>query len=360
MIRKSAFVYLAKWLVASGILAVLCGCWNIKDINHRALPIAMGLEGTDDELQVYLLIPFNDRNKQDTIIVSETGKTINEIIDKINKNIELQIDLLHLKIIVFERAIAEKGLNDSIASFMRAGDVSAKTIVTITDHKLKVLFERMKSSTIEQGIGIYNYFEKNAGWSPHLAQTRIWHVFRSSQSHAKDVPVPLINPGRTTTLASPGSAVLRQGKMVGKITSDETLMFNAFAGSGSQGKIEVMDHASVLIVSDTLTHRTSLEGDTPVLNSKLTLKVTIIETKGSPTATLIKKELEELWTQRYRQMFGKVQAMRSDILGLGQLFRSKLSMGRLDRWRDEYYPRLKFNLKVKAIIQNEGLLKMKE
>ena len=137
-------------------------------------------------------------------------------------------------------------------------------------------------------------------------------------------------------------------------------MFNAFAGSGSQGKIEVMDHASVLIVSDTLTHRTSLEGDTPVLNSKLTLKVTIIETKGSPTATLIKKELEELWTQRYRQMFGKVQAMRSDILGLGQLFRSKLSMGRLDRWRDEYYPRLKFNLKVKAIIQNEGLLKMKE
>jgi Spore germination B3/ GerAC like, C-terminal. len=138
------------------------------------------------------------------------------------------------------------------------------------------------------------------------------------------------------------------------------LMFNAFAGAGSQGKIEVMDHAAVLIVGDTLTHRASFEGNTPVLNSKLTLKVTIIETKGSPTATLIKQELEELWTYRYQQMFRKIQSVHADILGLGQLFRSKLSMDRLDRWRDEYYPRLKFNLKVKAVIQNEGLLKMKE
>lgn len=357
---KNVLSYAPRMLLMIGMMAALCGCWDIKDINHRALPIVMGIEETGDELQVYLLIPVNNRNKTNTITLTESGKTINEIIDKMNKNMEMQIDLLHLKIIVFEQSIAEKGLNDCIASFMRAGDVSAKTIVAITEQNLKPLFERMNASSVNEGTSVYNYFEKNAGWSPHLAQTRIWHVFRGTQSYTKDVPVPLINAGRATTLVSAGSAVLRKGRMVGKISSDETLMFNAFAGMGSQGKIEVMDQASVLIVSDTLTHRQSFEGNTPVLDSKLTLKVTILETKGSPTAALIQQELEALWTERYQRMFRKIQSLHSDVLGLGQLFRSKLSIDRLKRWRTDDYPHMKFNLKVQAIIQNEGLLKMRE
>ncbi|WP_027084574.1 Ger(x)C family spore germination protein [Cohnella panacarvi] len=357
---KNVIPYASTMLLIVGMMTLLCGCWDNKDINHRALPIVMGIEKSEDDYQVYLLIPMKDQDKNSALVVSDKGTTINEVIDKMNKNLEMQIDLLHLKIIIFDRSIAEKGLNDSLSSFMRAGDVSPKTIVTITEHKLRPLFERMNAASLNNGISLYDYFEKNAGWSPHLAQTRIWHVFRSMQSETKDVPVPLISAGKATALESSGSAVLRKGIMVGKISSDETLMFNAFAGMGSQGKIEVMNQASVLIVSDTLSHSTSLVENTPVLNSKLTLKVTIIETKGSPTATLIQQELEELWTARYIRMFRKVQSNRADILGLGQLFRNKIPMDRLKYWRDDYYPRLKFNFRIHAIIQNEGLLKMKE
>ncbi|MBB6673435.1 Ger(x)C family spore germination protein [Cohnella nanjingensis] len=346
-------------LLMTGFLTVLCGCWDIKDINHRTLPIVMGVEKKNDAYNVFLLIPENNQGGTGAKVVTGTGETINEVVDRFSKDMEVQVDLLHLKVIVFERAIAEQGLSDSISSFMRARDISPKTIVAISEEKLEPLFEKLKSSSKNGGVEIYNFFEKSAGWTPHVAQTRIWQIFRSLNSFTHDVAIPIIEPGRTTTIASTGSAVIKNGKMVGKITPDETLMFNAFNGLGTQGRIEVMDHGSVLIVADKLTHSSSIKGNKAILNCRLQLKVTILETKGSPSVTMIKRELDEMLTGQIQQMFRNIQSKEADILGMGQFFRTKLSRERLEHWRSEYYPYMKLNVQVNTIIQNKGLLKMK-
>lgn len=342
----------------AGTLA-LSGCWDIKDINHRSLPVVMGVKQIDGTYKVLLLIPNATPSRTDVKIISQSGSTINEILDKIDRNMENKVDLLHLKVIIFERSVAEKGLSQSVESFMRARDISNKTLTAISAGALEPLFDKLTSSSTSDGTEMYDFFEKNAGWSPEVVQTRIWEVFRSMDSFTRDVVIPTIQPGRSTTIESNGAAVIKNGKMVGVIDSEESLLYNLFKGTGTQGKIEVMNHATVKIVADRLTRSSELKESQATMKGRLHLKVTVLETVGAPTEAEIKQEIDEQLSARFQSMLKATQVKEADILGLGQYFRDKLSRENLSQWRTKYYPFLKFDFKVQVIIQDEGLLKMK-
>ncbi|MFD2329650.1 Ger(x)C family spore germination protein [Cohnella sp. GCM10020058] len=356
---KKRALRLALLTVFLAATLFLGGCWDIKDINHRSLPIVMGVKKADNLYTVLLLIPDVSQSQPGVKIVSETGDTINEVLDIINKNMENKVDLLHLKVIIFERSVAEKGLGQSIESFMRARDIPNKTYAAISDGSLEPLFDKLKTSSTIGGTEIYDFFEKNAGWSPEVVQTRIWEVFRSMDSYTRDVVIPTLKPGQTTTIESTGAAVIKKGKMVGTIGSEESLLYNLFKGTGTQGKIEVMDRATVKVVSDRLTQSSSLKNGKPIIDCLLHLKVTVLETVGTPSESEIKRELDEQLSKRFQSMLRSTQTNEADILGLGQLFRDKLSRDNLKNWRSNYYPRMKVNIRVHVIIQNEGLLKIK-
>ncbi|MDI4644976.1 Ger(x)C family spore germination protein [Cohnella hashimotonis] len=345
-------------LIVAGTTA-LTGCWDIKDINHRALPIVMGVKQTGQSYKVLLLVPDTRDTETSAKIISESGNTINEILDKINKNMENKVDLLHLKVIVFERSVAEKGLGQSIESFMRSRDIPNKTFCAISVGMLEPLFEKLSTASKIGGMEVYDFFEKNAGWSPEVVQTRIWEVFRSMDSYTRDVVIPTIRPGRTTTIESTGAAVIKNGKMVGTIDSEKALLYNLFKGAGTQGKIEVMHHATVKIEADRLTNSSKLHEGQATLSSLLHLKVTVLETVGDPSESEIKREIDDQLSARFQTMLRDAQSKEADFLGLGQLFRDKLSRDDLQAWRSKYYPFMKIHFKVHVIIQDEGLLKSK-
>ncbi|WP_240762836.1 Ger(x)C family spore germination protein [Paenibacillus thalictri] len=350
-------IFVLKLLLFIAGLLVLGGCWDNKDINHRSLPIIMGVSMQDDKFTVYLDIPQVTQSGQTIDIVSYTGATLNEIVDKISMNMESEVDLLHLKVIVVDKAYAEHGLKDSISSFMRSREISAKTIVVICDEDLGYFFKRLNVLSNREHTFLYDFFRKNAGWNPQIADTRTWQIFRSIDSYTRDVALPIVKSGKTTAIESMGSAIVKNGKMVGRLSPEETLIFNAFNGASSQGKIEVMDHATVKIVDNTLSHQTSFANGKASLTSTINLKVTILDTKGVVSTDLIGQELEELLTTRCNNMIKRLQKYEADILGIGQLFRNKLTREQLTRWRTDYYPSMNIDVKVQSIIQNMGNLK---
>ncbi|MCM3730808.1 Ger(x)C family spore germination protein [Fictibacillus nanhaiensis] len=339
------------------LLFILSGCWNNKDINHRVLPVAMGISKQDKEYKVILKIPEPHQGTTQIKIVSATGTTITQVVDKISMNMESSVDLLHVKVIIIERETAEQGVKDIISGFMRARDVSAKALVVICDEDLDEFFSKIKKTTGPEGTTLFDFFEKNAGWNPQIALTRIWMVYRSIHSYTHDVAIPLVKSGKSTMVEQIGSAVIKNGKMVGEINSDETLLVNAFNGEGIQGRIEVMDHASVLIISDRMEHKSKLIEQKPYLQSQINIKVVLLETRGDPSTKVIKKELEHLLTNRFNLMFTKFQTSKADILGLGQFYRTQISRSQLKFWRSKYYPHLKMDIKFHINIQNEGYLK---
>ncbi|MEC0267065.1 Ger(x)C family spore germination protein [Paenibacillus anseongense] len=346
-------------LVLLIMVMTLSGCWDNKDINHRTLPLVMGVTKLNDEYKVILQDPELDQSEIKMNLISQTGKTISQAVDKISMNKEKQIDLFHIKVILIEKKVAQQGLKDIIAGFMRNGEISLKAYVVICDEDVESYLSNEKKTTVPKQAFVYDFFEKNAGWNPQIARAQIWQVYRSIYSYTNDIAIPLIKAGQTSPCEYIGSSVIRNGKMVEQITSDETLLYNAFNKESTQGKIEVMDHASVLIVSNSMNHKSEFVDNKPYMRTQIKLKVVILETKGNPSQTLIIQELEKLITERFELLFSKIQKSEADILGVGQRFRTIIPRKDLQHWRTDYYPQLKMDLQFHTDIQNEGLIKMR-
>ncbi len=349
-----------KWL----LLCILClqlllsGCWNNKDINHRLLPAVLGVKKEKDGYKIILEIPVLEQDKVTIRLLKGRGKSIADAVDKLSVNMERAVDLLHVKVIVLDKQLAKEGLEDVISGFMRSRDVSPKSQLTICDDDMDHFFESIKKSKVPVGTSLLDFFEKNAGWTPQVSLTRIWQVYRSINSYTRDVVIPIIQSGKLTRIQYMGSAIIKSGKMVDQINPDESLLFNVFNGEGATGKIEVMNHATVEILTTTKRIKAKLIKGKPFMESKFNVKVTILETLGEPTVNQIKTELTDLITKRFDKLLAKSQKDQADIFGLGQFYRNEIPRSRLKKWRTEYYPKLKMDFVVNTTIQNSGFLKL--
>jgi len=339
------------------LILPLSGCWDNRDINHRVLPVVLGVSLIDEQYRVFLEIPEPEKDTTNIKIISGTGETITKAVDTISRNLESSVDLLHVKLILIDRKTAEEGVKDIIAGFMRSREVSPKALVAICNQDIDEFFSKLSDLKEIHGTAMFDFFEKNAGWNPDIALTRIWEVYRSIHSYTRDVAIPLIVTGKMTAIEQSGSAVIKNGKMVEQISADETLLFNSFDGESTNGNIEVLNHASVMIIGNSMRHKSELIDKQPILQSRINLKVVILETRGNATSTLVKKELNKLLTDRFNNMFVKIQKSEADILGIGQFYRNKLTRKELKNWRSVYYPNMKMNIQFHIDIQNEGYLK---
>ncbi|TYS16574.1 Ger(x)C family spore germination protein [Rossellomorea vietnamensis] len=349
--------WILKVLVVAIALMFLCGCWDNRDINHREMPVVLGISKHEEGYKVYFQIPEPQEETLTTKIVIGEGETINQVVDKISADMESSVDLLHVKVVLIDKNLAEEGMKDLIAGILRSRDISAKSLVAICEEDMNQLFAAMNSKTSPSGTSLLEFFEKDAGWSPQVALTRVWQIYRSIHSYTRDVAIPILDLGDTTLIKHVGSAVIKNGKMVNEITSDETLLYNAFNGESAQGKIEVFKAGSVLIADNSLSHINWLEGDTPFLETTIKFDVMLLETRGNPTTKEIKTELEEILTIRYQELFEKLQETEADILGIGQLFRVEIPRMDLEKWRSEYFPRMKADFQIEVVIENTGNLK---
>lgn len=352
MLKKFGFCVLIFSLLS------LTGCWDNKDINHRMMPVVLGITKEQEEYKLFLQIPKAARGQIQTTIVKETGTTINQIIDKMSANLESSVDLLHAKVIIVDRTLAEEGMKDFISGFMRSRDVPSKALMVISQNDIEDIFSTLENQEHSEETVLLDYFEKNAGWNPQIPLTRVWQVYQSIHSYTKDVSIAMIKKGENSVCEFVGGAVIKNGKMVEMIDPDETLLYNAFNDESNQGKIEVLDEGSVMILGNRMHHDSSIIDGRPHFHSELRLSVMVLETKGEASREEIKEALTALLLERYDRMFSKIQSSEADILGIGQYFRKEISREELKNWRSKYYPELVFTQDIVINIQNEGNLRM--
>jgi spore germination protein KC len=333
------------------------GCWDVKDINHRTMPVVLGVTSEENNYTVFLQVAEPIGESLETKVIVGEGKTINHVIDNISADTESSIDLLHVKVIIVDKHLAEKGLKDLISGFMRSRDVSSKALVTTVQGDMEQFFKSMNQDTAPIGTIPLDYFEKNAGWTPQIALTRVWQVYKSVHSYTQDTAIPIISLGETTIIDQVGSAIIKNGKIVEEISPDETLLYNALLENSVNGMIEVLDDASVMVLGNQVNYDSKLNNNQAHLTAKLNLNVMILETKGDPSKDEITKQLEKILQERFKRLNEKLQASEADILGTGRYFRNKLSNSDLKKWRSKYYQNLKFTLDLHVNIQNEGNLK---
>jgi len=341
-------------LVLSAIM-LLSGCWDIKDINKRYLPVVMGISYGQQELyQVTLQIPTVLGTTQ---ILQQEARSISKALDLLRTKAEKHVDLLHLRLILISEEMAKKGIEEILDYAIRADDISIKGMVAIvTGDFQKTLFHSI-GPTPE--VSSYDYFSEEAGWTPNVSLVRLWEAYKSSCSYTEDSAIPLVTAGKDTIYEFRGSAIMRKFKMVGKLTSDETLINNIFSEKYTGGTIEATDSASVVIKKAKVRHYTGWTASGPKLSSRLSLDIEVTENKqklsNSQIAQIIKASIEK----RSHAIINKLHALKADVLGVGRLFRPIMSEKQMKEWKERWYPKLDAKVEVKINVRNNVYLKDK-
>lgn len=336
-------------IVAALMGILLTGCWDTKDINKQYLPVVMGVgKGDTEKYRIILQIPDASGKTQ---ILDKEAKSISKAIDMIRTDSEKSIDLVHLRLLLIDKQIASQGIENLINFAVRANDISIKGLVAVIDGSFEKTMYHQISPTPE--ISSYDYFSEDAGWTPNQSIVRIWEAFQSLNSYSEDMAIPMLKNGERTLFTFKGTAIMREDRLVGMLSNEETLLFNLFKGKYTGGTIEVAQNTSVLIDNAKIRHNVSWNGKRPLLQTEIKLNVLITESPEGKPNSRIEKELREQLSGQFNETAKKIRALGSDILGVGMLFRPELSEKQLKDWKSKWYPKLEQEIDVKINVRNE-------
>ncbi|MBM7583962.1 Ger(x)C family germination protein [Bacillus pakistanensis] len=343
-----------KLLIVFISIIFLCGCWDIKDINKRSIPLVMGISKEDgEEYKLTLQIPIPKNDSQISRIVTEKGETVASILGQIRTNSEDAVDYSQIRLIVIQNSMAnnKQELKKLIKFLIESEEIPSRALLAITDDNVENVLSSINDKLGVHASSIYDYFNKGAGWAPEISSTPIWEMYRSLFSYTKDIAVPVVGSGKDTVLTFGGYDILRKGEIMERISPVESPLINMFYNKNGKGKIENLDFASIIVTNSSIQNKTSMNRNNPRVESDLNLKIDILERKEGITNKRIIKELEKLTEKRFYQILEKTQGSHTDVFGFGQQFQHLLSYHELKDWRDEYFPNLKVDFKVHASIE---------
>ncbi|MDR6550360.1 Ger(x)C family spore germination protein [Paenibacillus qinlingensis] len=351
MFRKK--LYAGALLIICSVLST--GCWDIKDINHRVLPIVMGISyGKLHKYRIHIQIPLPERKGLNSKVYYKEADTISKALTEIDTDIEAGIDFLHLQLIVIDREVAEDGIQEAIAFIMRSQQIPTKALVAITSEDIGEFLTHTGNVIKNEESALVNFFNKNAGWSPEINLAYVWKTYGSIHSDTEDVAIPLLRSGKSTMLEFLGSAVMAKGQMKGEIQKEQSLLINLFEEFFQGTVVQVTNKASVAIIKCNNEIHAEWRDQHPLLRVNMQISLELIENNGPLNEGEIEEAFSKDLKKQYEELFNHLKKLGSDALGTGQYFRSKIPVDQLPNWRKMYYPNLETELNFRCIIKNSG------
>ncbi|MGO4699307.1 Ger(x)C family spore germination protein [Paenibacillus sp. 2TAB26] len=344
------------------MLMALTGCWDSKPVDKRLLPLIMGVD-LDEEKNTYIVsLRIPDPLSGSFYSAHAEAYTFSEALDRMRMNEERSIDLLHVSLVLVSEALAKKGIEDITQYIMRARELKSKVTLAVVRGNVAKLISDQSKKRKESSTEMLDLFNTSAGWTPNIALTHAWEVYRDILSPTADIVLPIINKGTETMFQMEGSALFHNDRMVGFISSDETMLYNLFHGRFISGIVEVTESASLQIVDANVKNQTSWEGGSPKIKSTMELKAIVLEAKAKNVLDnrILKRELEQLLEKRFQLLFIKIKQEHSDILMTGVIFRKKLTQSQIDEWENQLFPKLVIDFRTVVDIRNTGDIKMRE
>lgn len=344
------------WLVLLCLSLAMSGCWDIKDIDRRALPVAMGIDLTkQDGYTVYLKIPTLLKGQTDSMIMKRSSASISKAVDHMARDLDRSMDLLHVKLVAVSERLARKGIQEVVDYCMRTREIGSKTMFVVVRGDMQQTIEAKGMKMENVGASFQNFFSKNAGWMPEISREYLFQAFRDQQLYTEDTAFPILEAGKDSTFRMVGTAMMKLGRMVDTLTPAETLVFNIYRTPLNGGVVEASKNGAVRILSVRRKQRHKLEAAGPHIYSKIDVDVTVLERKNTAAYETLLREVQEQIKQKFYTVLEKSQRHHSDILGLGQYFRSEYTMEELKNWKDQEFPKLKLSLDVNVVLRNRGL-----
>lgn len=334
-----------RWLLALGLVLVCSGCFGSKELNQRAFIVAMAFDEVGEEgekekgIRVTAQMPIPAQMGSDQkgggktfFIASVTGDTVSEALNKLQRQLDREIFLGHVRLMVFGETLARhRGIEEVVDYFKRDFRIQRITQLALAQGEAEKILEAQPPLEQSASAFIYNVLSVDAGTSEEITTDLGEYLVLDSDEGIEPV-LPRLDL-QDKSIVTNGAAIMMHDKVKGWMTPAETRGFSILVGEFEPSRIVVsspnMPEAKIGIQlrEAKARNRVSLK------NGKLHIASTIqggfetLEFTGpqGPQPELekkLEKAVNQAVVRDVHNAIRRAQSFHSDIIGYGRLVRA--------------------------------------
>lgn len=334
-------------LLAVTQLFTLTGCWNRRELNTLAIVMGVGIdkasEGNEIELTTQIvktdkLHPAEGQSAGDQkayFNLVGTGTDVFTILRSDTHKVSRKLYIPYNQVIILGEDLAKEGVQDYLDVFMRDHEARLNVNILVAQGKANDVldfepdFGKIPASSITQLL-------ENRGATSQTSELELVDFMKCLTCETTAAVAPMISTegtGKEKRVEVSAGAVLKRGKMVGKLTEKET-----------RGQLWVTDeiksglmNVKVDQIEATIENIKAKTKVTPILKEDGTIQIKIrikqLGTLGSQTGTeslatpekmrQLNQETEQAIEEEIQQSIQKARELNADIFKFGELVHQK-------------------------------------
>lgn len=382
-----------KLCFLTGIVLLLCGCWNYSELNELAITTSLGIDKKDNEYLVSLQIA-NAKSAQisakegqsQTTVLEAKGKTISEALENIDLKSPKQIYINHLTAIVMSEEVAKEGIAKVSDFLLREPESRKKFYLLITKDTdasdvLKILtpLESLPSQSIASNIQeakeyqalvndmIYSIFINDVletGINPVVTSITIEGEEKDGQKYET---LEQSKPDAVIKMSDLG--IFKKDKLLGFVSGEDSEGINIVLNKVNRARLQTkcgQGYIVSVIDSPKTKMKTKLVDNEPQIELDITGRGSIVEVgcktdlTDPNTIEKIQKDMEKQLKQKIQKAIKTVQEeYKSDIFGFGLSFyhhHPKYYKTIKNDWDKKIFPNIDVKVKTSLDINIKGSL----
>ncbi|MCL6442580.1 MAG: Ger(x)C family spore germination protein [Alicyclobacillus sp.] len=247
MFRKAAAVF----VISLGSV-LLSGCFDIREVDDMNIVLAMGIDQVDDDsvrVTAQLINPATVPSAgggesslgaatRAFIVRQETGSSIEEALDKFDRDLPHSIYMAHNTLVVFGEAYAKRGIDRALDYFERNRYFRRNQLFVVTSGIARDVLSASSDPEPLTALGIRALVEQ-AGEKFRLANSEQQQVMKEYLSPSQAPILALIDLNPADHPVMKGVAVFRGSKLAHEYTLDETVALAWLLGGTRQVEIHL-------------------------------------------------------------------------------------------------------------------------
>lgn len=372
---------------------LLTGCGNYRELNDLAITTGIAFDIKDNQYLVSYMIANSNKAETDSkssetkITVYEgIGNTISSAYMDLNsKNPKIPY-ISHLEVVIISEDLAKQGILEALDFLMRnpesrkefyvvlSKDIEAgillKTLAPLESFSSQNIAEIIKSNKYDQSTIIMQKYSDvitdllDQGVEPIINGIELEGDKKEGQTQES---LEKATPSASMKIDTIG--IFKKDKLLGWANHDETVGINIINNNTEFMLLETKcdDKYITSILKDIKTKPIiTFENNFPKIKLKIKAKGTLLEMQCNRNLeeTKVMKELEKDFNERLKQIINETlnvtqKEYKSDIFGFGNyIYKNNLKIWKKikDRWDEEIFPNITFDVDVDINLNNKGSL----
>jgi len=363
---------------------LLISCVEPEQIEQIGIINARGLDALEDDQLEATIVIYQFSSEADSMSKTRSGRgyTVKGAIEDTEHTTSFRLTPGTIKIEMFGREIAEKGIFPYLDTLARDAQMSDLMYLTISDTSAKEILST-DEKLISKNVGQFLYeLIKNETTGHNIPRKTLHDFFRIYHEPGQDNILPIFELYEGVPRQK-AIAVLQGDQYVGEVESEKSILINlmnstitrqilevnlplepfedyietkekhhlqkklytAYRIEKGKSKTKLIDKENLLFQTDTKIKLRLLEESAPVM------------IKDKHITKLLEKEVEKNLTSKFEELLTTLQKLNADPFGYGRYYRIKQEDGKLTEaeWREKF-PKIKVKFNVDADIIRHGII----